>query len=112
MPFYNPKALKSKEIAPGAHIQPLWGDKVMMVFITLEHGAEVPYHTHPNEQAGMCLEGEFELTIDGDARTVKQGDAYVVPSGVEHRAVATSGKALALDIFAPPREDFIALLDD
>ena len=77
MPFYDPKALKSKEIAPGAHIQPLWGDKVMMVFITLEPDAEVPNHTHPNEQAGMCLEGEFELTIDGEARMVKQGDAYL-----------------------------------
>ena len=41
---------------------------------------------------------------------IKQGDAYLVPSGVVHRAVATSGKALALDIFSPPREDFIALL--
>ena len=112
MPFYDPKALKGKEIAPGAHIQPLWGEKVMMVYITLEPGAEVPLHTHPHEQAGMCLEGEFELTIDGAARMVREGDAYLVPSGVEHRAVATSGRALALDIFAPPREDFIALLED
>ena len=58
----------------------------------------------------MCLEGEFELTIDSDVRMIKKGDAYLVPSGVVHRAVATSGKALALDIFSPPREDFIALL--
>ena len=111
MPFYDPKTLKAKEIAPGAHIQPLWGDKVMMVYITLEPGAEVPFHTHPHEQTGMCLEGEFELTIDGEARMVKEGDAYLVPSGVEHRAVATAGRALALDIFSPPREDFIALLE-
>lgn len=112
MPFYDPKSLRSKEIAPGARIQPLWGDKVMMVYITLEPGAEVPLHTHPHEQAGMCLEGEFELMIDGEARMVKEGDAYLVPSGVEHRAVATAGKARALDIFAPPREDFIDLLEN
>ena len=111
MPFYDPKALKRKRIAPGAHIQMIWGDKVMMVYITLEPGAEVPLHTHPHEQAGMCLEGEFELTIGGEARMVKEGDAYLVPSGVEHRAVATAGRALALDIFSPPREDFIELLE-
>ena len=46
MPFYDPNALKSKEIAPGAHIQPLWGDKVMMVFITLEPGRRGP-EPHP-----------------------------------------------------------------
>ena len=110
MPFYDPTTLKQKEIAPGALIQPVWGDKVMMVFITLEDGAEVPNHTHPHEQMGMVLDGQFELTIAGEARIVKKGDAYLVPSNVEHRAVATSGKALALDIFGPPREDFIALL--
>ena len=60
---------------------------------------------------GCAWRGEFELTIDGEARMVKKGDAYLVPSGVEHRAVATSGRALALDIFSPPREDFIALVE-
>ena len=110
MPFYDPATLKSKEITPGAWIRPVWGEKVMMVFITLEDGAEVPMHSHPHEQMGLVLEGEFELTIAGETRTVSKGDAYLVPSNVEHRAVASRGKALALDIFSPPREDFIALL--
>lgn len=106
MPFYDPSQVQSKEIAPGAKIQPIWGDRVMMVFITLEDGSEVPMHTHPHEQMGMVLEGEFELTIAGEAKLVKKGDAYLVPSNVEHKAVASRGKALALDIFSPPREDF------
>ena len=106
MPFFNPGRVKSKEIAQGAKIRPIWGERVMMVFITLEGGAEVPMHTHPHEQMGMVLEGEFELTIAGEARMVKKGDAYLVPSNVQHKAVATRGTALALDIFSPPREEF------
>lgn len=106
MPFFDPAQVQSKEIAPGAKIRPIWGEKVMMVFITLEEGSVVPLHTHPHEQMGMVLEGEFELAIAGEKRVVKQGDAYLVPSNVEHTAVASRGKALALDIFSPPREDF------
>jgi len=112
MPFYDLLQTQSKEMAPGVIIRPIWGEKVMMVHITLEDGAVDPLHSHPHEQMGMGLEGEFELSIAGEKRVVKQGDAYFVPSGVEHIAVANRGRAIALDIFSPPREDFIQSLSE
>ncbi len=112
MPFYDFLEAQSKEMAPGVTIRPIWGEKVMMVHITLEDGAVVPLHSHPHEQMGMGLEGEFELTIAGESSVIKEGDAYFVPSGVEHIATANRGRAVALDIFSPPREDFIQSLSD
>ena len=106
MPFYDPSQVQPKEIAPGASIQPVWGEKVMMVYVTLENGSEVPLHRHPHEQMGMGLEGELEMTIDGEKKVVKKGEAYLVPSNVEHSAVANRGRAMVLDIFSPPREDY------
>ena len=110
MPFFDPTALQRREIAEGAFIRPVWGDKVMMVYIDLKDGAVVPLHTHPHEQMGMVLEGEFELVIEGESKVVREGEAYLVPSNIEHTAIANRGDARALDIFSPPREDFIQLV--
>ena len=46
---------------------------------------------------GICLR---------EARTIRPGDAYLIPSGVEHSATAVGGPARALDIFSPPREEY------
>ena len=50
--------------------------------------------------------GEFEFTIGGETKTLGQGDAYVIPGGVEHSLVGNDGWSLALDIFSPPREEY------
>jgi len=63
-------------------------------------------HSHPHEQAGVVLEGEFDLTIGGETRRVRGGDMYIIPGGVEHRVVTGEEKAVALDVFHPIREDY------
>jgi quercetin dioxygenase-like cupin family protein len=78
----------------------------MMSIVEIAPHAVVPMHSHPNEQAGMVLAGEFDFTIGGQTRRLKQGDAYVIPGGVEHGVVGTDGWSMALDIFSPPREDY------
>ena len=50
----------------------MWGDKIMMNIVELAPGSEVPLHSHPNEQAGIVLEGEFEFTIGEEKKTVKK----------------------------------------
>ena len=106
MPFYDPATLKSKEIAPGAWIKPLWGEKVMMSLVEVAPGAVMPLHSHPHEQTGIMMQGEFEMTIGGETRVLRPGDAYVIPGGIEHGVRGSDGWALALDIFSPPREDY------
>ena len=104
--FYDPSEVQRKELAPGITLRPMWGDKIMMSLVEIAPNAEVPRHTHPHEQAGVVLQGEFDFTIGGETRRLKQGDAYVIPGGVEHRVVAADGWALVLDIFSPPREEY------
>ena len=48
----------------------------------------------------------FEMTIGGETRKMKPGDAYVIPPGVEHSLQGTDGWGLALDVFSPPREEY------
>ncbi len=104
--FYDSSEVKRKELAPGVMIRAMWGDKVMMSVIESAPHAVVPLHTHPHEQAGIVLQGEFDMTIGGETRRMRPGDAYVIPGGVEHGIEGLEGWALALDIFSPPREEY------
>jgi quercetin dioxygenase-like cupin family protein len=94
------------ELAPGVMLRAMWGDKVMMSMVEVAPRAVVPNHTHPHEQAGLVLQGEFEFTIGGETKRVRPGDAYVIPGGVEHSLVGSDGWSLVLDIFSPPREEY------
>jgi quercetin dioxygenase-like cupin family protein len=112
LPFYDLSKQPSKILFPGVTITPIWGDEIMMSFVQFEWaGATVPEHSHPHEQAGMGLEGEFELVIDGEARIIRQGDCYVIPGHVPHSARSVNGPARALDIFHPVREEYTVGLE-
>lgn len=107
MPFFDLDKQPVREIFPGVTITTVWGDALMMSFVDFAlAGAAVPTHRHVHEQMGMGLAGEFELTIDGDTRTIHAGDSYLIPSNAPHSAKALTPGARALDIFNPPREDY------
>ena len=107
MPFFDLSQQPTKTIFPGVTITTAWGESLMMSFVHFDRAdALVPEHSHPHEQMGMGLEGEFELVIDGEARVIRQGDSYCIPSGVKHSARSVNGPARALDIFHPAREDY------
>ncbi len=106
MRFIDPKETLKKQLAPGVKLNLAWGDKLMLSVVELEPGSIVPMHSHPHEQAGIVLEGEFDLTIDAETKRVRKGDMYIIPSGVEHAVVTGKERAVALDIFHPIREEY------
>lgn len=107
MPFFDLSQQPTKQLFPGVRATTAWGEHLMLSFVRFEYaGAEVPLHQHPHEQAGMGLEGEFELVIDGEARIIGPGDAYCIPGNVPHSARSVNGPARALDIFHPVREEY------
>ena len=107
MPFFDLDRQPSREIFAGVRITTAWGEHIMLSFVQFERGgAVVPEHRHPHEQMGMGLEGEFELVIDGEARIIRAGDSYWIPSGVLHSARSLDAPARALDIFHPVRDEY------
>lgn len=108
MPFIDINVQPEKQVFDGVTIRTIHGEKIMMSYVCLQPHSTVAEHCHPHEQMGMVLEGTFELTIDGESRTLKKGDTYLIPSNVKHSAKAYDKTAIALDIFSPPREDYIS----
>jgi quercetin dioxygenase-like cupin family protein len=104
--FYELAQVARREPVPGVGMRAVWGDKVMLNWVDLAPKAVVPLHSHPHEQAGIVLEGQIEMTIGGETRVIGVGEAYVIPGGVEHKAVGSDEPSLVLDIFSPPREDY------
>jgi quercetin dioxygenase-like cupin family protein len=78
----------------------------MLSFVEFLEGGNMQIHAHPEEQCGMVLEGEIEFTIGKETRNLKTGDSYLIPPHTPHGA-KSKGKARALDIFSPPRRDYL-----
>ena len=82
------------------------GDKTLMAEFRLKRGADLPGHHHPHEQIGYLVSGRIDLTIDGVVHAVYPGDSWCIPGGVVHSAVAHED-AIAVEVFAPVREDYL-----
>ena len=106
MYFYNQSNMRKKELVPGTTASLAWGEKIMLSLVEIGPGSVVPMHSHPHEQAGIVVEGEFDFVIGGERRRLKQGDMWIIPGGVQHSAIGLEKKAVVLDVFSPPREDY------
>ncbi|MDQ2682937.1 MAG: cupin domain-containing protein [Chloroflexota bacterium] len=94
---------------PHIHMQLLSGEQVMMNRVTIDPGGVVPEHSHPNEQCGFVLEGTLILTLAGETRHLGPGDCYVVPANVPHSGATDHRGCVVMDMFAPPRPDYVAM---
>jgi quercetin dioxygenase-like cupin family protein len=83
------------------------GDKEMIVWWSMKAGAHASPHKHPHEQIAWMLKGKMEFRLGNERRTCGAGDVVVIPGGVEHEAYFPEDSEV-IDVFAPPREDFLA----
>ena len=84
------------------------GGKLMLVEFRFDHTPELPPHAHPHEQIGFIRSGRFEVTCGDETTVCGPGDSYYVPPNVMHGVRLLSETGAVLDVFTPPREDFLA----
>jgi len=90
------------------------GDRIMLAHVYLQKGCVVPKHSHENEQVTYILEGALHFWIGEDEQEeviVRAGEVLHIPSYVPHKAEALED-TLDVDIFSPPREDWLNKTDD
>ncbi|GAB1308433.1 hypothetical protein KH5_11160 [Urechidicola sp. KH5] len=99
------KDVPVKEIIPGFFGRFVHLENFTIAFWEVKAGAELPMHQHIHEQSTHIIEGEFEMTCNGETKIWKPGMILTIPSNVEH-----GGKALTdckiTDVFSPAREDY------
>jgi quercetin dioxygenase-like cupin family protein len=105
--YVDVDAIEPVGFVPGLAFRPVLGERTMLNFVTFEENTEAPRHVHVEEQIVLVLDGEFEFEIDGDVRTMRQGDVAVVPPWVPHGARTLNTTCREVDVFNPPRQTLL-----
>ncbi|MFA6197358.1 MAG: cupin domain-containing protein [Sulfurimonas sp.] len=82
------------------------GEKSMVTKMLYKLTDNVPKHSHPNEQSGYIVSGQYRLKFDTNDIILEVGDSYSIPANVEHSLeIITAGEIV--DVFSPPRQDYL-----
>ncbi len=107
--FFNLENMEqgiARKLGEGIATRIFVGDQVMLSVAEIDPNCEGQLHSHPEEQWGLCLEGDCVRIQDGDEIPVAKGDFWCTPGGVEHGIRAGANGAKILDIFSPPRAEY------
>jgi quercetin dioxygenase-like cupin family protein len=109
VPFIDSKHLDVKEPLPGWEGRFFHSENLTLVYYKVSEGASVHEHSHPNDEVWNVIEGELEVTIDGEAYVAGPGCAAVIPPNVPHSVRAlTDARAIVVD---HPRRDSVGGID-
>ncbi len=106
--------LPKEKLNDKLHRRLVTGERTMLAHVYLDKGCVVPMHHHDNEQMTYILQGALKFFIGEDKSqevVVRTGEVLHIPSNVPHAAVALED-TLDLDIFCPPRQDWLDKTDD
>ena len=95
------------QVAPGIKRQMINGQNVMLCRFTFDPFLVTPEHTHPHEQMTLVMKGKVKFIIDGVTSIVSAGDILHFPPHVRHGATLLDEEVVLIDVFSPPREDFL-----
>ncbi len=97
--------LESRELLPGTEARFVHSDRMTVAHWRFDPNVDLPEHSHPHDQITNIIEGEFELTVDGEPEILRAGHYRVIPPNSVH-----SGRSITscriIDVFSPVREDF------
>jgi quercetin dioxygenase-like cupin family protein len=82
------------------------GTNTMLARLVLNKGAHVPLHHHVNEQVSHVVAGALDFLLEEGRVTVRAGEILCIPPNAPHEVIALED-SVALDIFNPPRQDWI-----
>ncbi|HEX8500914.1 MAG TPA: cupin domain-containing protein [Pyrinomonadaceae bacterium] len=106
--------MEKEPVADGIERRIITGERMMLAHVYLKAGAVVPLHSHDNEQLTYILEGVLRFWIGGEDSEpidVRAGEVLHIPSNVPHKALALED-TLDVDVFSPPRQDWLDKTDD
>jgi quercetin dioxygenase-like cupin family protein len=98
-------------LVKGARSRLIVGDQVMVSFIEMEPNMTFPLHKHKSEQIMVVLEGRTKQTVGDQEFTLCKGDVVVMKSNTIHGTQVSQEGCKAIDIFVPPREDYLKLIN-
>ena len=95
------------EFVDGVRLHAIGGEQVLLCKVRYEPGKQVPWHAHPDtEQVMIVTDGEVEMTIEDETKTLKAGDVVVVNRGLHHKLYSEGGVSF-IEALAPVPLDHV-----
>ena len=107
--FHAWDTIPTEQLNPELGRKMITGQNVMLTQIFLKKGCIVPKHDHHNEQVTYVLKGALKFLLgeqQDEEVIVRAGEVLVIPPNLPHSAEALED-TLDIDIFDPPREDWL-----
>ena len=105
MPFIDTSSLKVTERLPGWRGRYFHSENMTFAHYDFKRGSSIHEHFHPEEEVYEVIEGELELTIEGEPQIARAGIVAIVPGNARHSVKAlTDGRAIIIDF--PKRRGF------
>jgi len=105
MPFVHLADVPPREMIPGFSARFVHTGFMTMSYWDTKAGYSLPEHAHPHEQVTTIIRGTFELTVEGETRTIEPGAVVIIPPNAKHRGTSITD-CYILDVFYPIREDY------
>lgn len=107
--FWSDKTESWHDFMPGVRKRILVNNSAATAALyKMNGGAEVPLHSHPQAQYGMCIEGSGVFKVGDKSWTLKKGDSYYIPPSMIHGLkIDANSDTTLVEFFTPIRRDFL-----
>ncbi|MFY1682026.1 cupin domain-containing protein [Micromonospora sp. WMMD730] len=100
--------IPATDVRPGVRRKVYATDEVLFAWHELAVGMDLnPHHHDDFDQLVLILGGRCNYYVDGVPHPMGPGSMLLVPRGAEHYIEPTEGPCINVDVFAPPRADFL-----
>jgi quercetin dioxygenase-like cupin family protein len=106
MNLYEWNRIQVERLNPQFARQVIHTETMTVARLQLLKGCFVPEHKHVNEQVSMVETGSLRFLLEGEIVVVKAGEVLRIPPNATHSAEALED-SFVVDLFSPPREDWI-----
>ena len=106
MKLHNWNEVAVEQLGGGITRQLLTVDNMMLAQIFVPKGVSFPAHKMSSEQLTIFVKGRAIYEAGDSKIEAREGDIVYIPGGTEHRDQVTED-TIVLDIFSPPRQDWL-----
>ncbi len=107
---YRPRSRWALLVDPsrpgGGHV-----DNITLIVEEIAPGDRIPLHTHPIHEVLLVDEGEPEITLGDETRTLRPGAVVFIPAGSPHRTVNASAEVVRIRALFPSEQLGIEYLE-
>jgi len=103
----NWSTIPVEQVSDGIQRQMFIGERMMICRFRFKPFLVTPEHDHPHEQMTIVERGSVRFFIEGNEQIASAGDVLHFPSNCWHGATMMDEEVVLIDIFSPPREDFL-----